>query len=116
MIDYGLVMGTANGIFSPDDYVTVEQIEIMIGRMWSYYGTNLRDDFYSTVNKDALNSAAISPGESAGGTFYTLNSQNNRRVANIIRGLVTKNYQDGTKEQKISDYYHACLLYTSRCV
>ena len=38
--DAGIVAGTSEGIFSPDEPVTKEQLELFIRRVYSLYGSN----------------------------------------------------------------------------
>ena len=61
VFDAGLVAGTQPGVFSPDEAVTEEQMELFIRRAYALYGTNARDDFYAAVNKEALDTGT-SPG------------------------------------------------------
>lgn len=62
MFDAGIVAGTSEGIFSPNENVTDTQMNLFIDRTYAVFGNNLRDDFYATVNKDSLNNLEIKPG------------------------------------------------------
>lgn len=46
-LEAGIVEGTAPGKFSPDEPVTEQQLELWIDRVFTLYGTNLKDSFYS---------------------------------------------------------------------
>ena len=46
VFDAGIAAGTADGIFSPDDNVTKEQMRLFINRTYRVFSTNERDDFY----------------------------------------------------------------------
>ena len=105
VFDAGIVAGTSEGIFSPDENVTTEQMELFIERVYSLFGTNLKDDFYAAVNKDTLNSLVIQPGRVISGTLYDLQDKSAAAVDEIIQELVNGEYEKGTKEQKIADFY-----------
>lgn len=101
----GVLMGSDDGLLHGDDNVTVEQVSTVIRRIWALKGSNLKDDFYATVNKAELDSSVIAPGEFAGGGFYALQKATDERVAGIIREIVQKPQTKGSKEQKIRDLY-----------
>ena len=102
----GVVVGTDDGILSPDQTVTMEQVNLIVSRIWALFGTNLRDDFYNTVNKEELDNSVLAPGEMAAGGFNDLNNVVNSRVGAIIQEIVSGGpYEKGTKEQKIADFY-----------
>lgn len=62
LIKAGITAGTEPGIFSPDEKVTKKQMDSFISRIYSLHGSNKKDDFYATVNKDVLNTLEIKPG------------------------------------------------------
>jgi len=101
----GVLMGSDDGLLHGDDNVTVEQVSTVIRRIWALKGSNLKDDFYATINKAELDNSTIEPGEFAGGGFYALQRATDERVAGIIREIVQNPQTKGTKEQKIRDLY-----------
>lgn len=109
VFDSGIVAGTADGIFSPYDNVTKEQLEIFIKRVYSLYGTNEKDDFYAAVNKDILNNIEIKPGRVIAGTLFDLADESTANVSKIINEVTALTYEKGTKEQKISDMYKSIM-------
>lgn len=114
VFDAGIVAGTAEGIFSPDDNVTKEQMELFIERVYSLFGTNLKDDFYAAVNKDTLNSLTIQPGRAVSGTLYDLQDESTEAVDAILQEIIAGEYEKGTKEQKIADFYKSVADMESR--
>lgn len=109
VFDAGIAAGTDKGVFSPDELVTKRQMELFIERVYSLFGTNERDDFYAAVNKDALNSLEIKPGRTAAGTLYDLSDESDEKVGEIIKEIISKPHEKGTKEQKIADVYNNFL-------
>lgn len=45
VFEAGIVAGTAEGIFSPDENVTAEQMKLFISRVFALFATNEKDDF-----------------------------------------------------------------------
>ncbi len=109
VLDAGIAAGTADGIFSPYDDVTKEQMELFIERVYALFGMNERDDFYAAVNKNTLNNLEIMPGHVMAGTLYDLGDKSAEEVSGIIKEVIEKGGEKGSKEQKISDFYHNIL-------
>lgn len=114
VFDAGIAAGTAEGIFSPSDDVTKEQMNLFIQRVYALYGTNAKDDFYASVNKDALNSLEIKPGRVLAGTLFDLQDESTAQVNEIIKEVTSGKWAKGTKEQKIADFYNNILDIESR--
>lgn len=66
----GIVAGTSATTFSPDENITMSQLERFIQRTYTLFGSNLKDDFYAAVNKSWLDSSVIPAGQSSTGTLY----------------------------------------------
>lgn len=114
VLDAGIAAGTADGIFSPYDDVTKEQLETFIKRAYALFGTNEKDDFYAAVNKDALNKLELKPGRLMAGTLYDLQDDSSEKVNEIIKEAIEKGGAKGSKEQKIADFYKNILDSESR--
>ncbi len=114
VLDAGIAAGTADGIFSPYDDVTKEQMELFIKRVYALFGSNEKDDFYAAVNKDALNRLELKPGRVMSGSLYDLQDDSTEKVNGIIKEAIEKGGEKGSKEQKISDFYKNILDKDSR--
>ncbi len=114
VLDAGIAAGTAEGIFSPDDDVTKEQMELFIKRAYALFGTNEKDDFYAAVNKDTLNKLELKPGRVISGSLYDLQDDSTQKVSEIINDAIEKGGEKGSKEQKIADFYNNILDTESR--
>lgn len=114
VLDAGIAAGTAEGIFSPSDDVTKEQMNLFIQRVYALYGTNEKDDFYASVNKDALSTLEIKPGRVLAGTLFDLQDESTAQVNEIIKEVTSGKWEKGTKEQKIADFYNSILDTESR--
>lgn len=109
VLDAGISTGTADGIFSPYEYVTKEQMNLFIKRTYALFASNEKDDFYAAVNKDMLNKLEMKPGRTTAGTFYDMQDDSMDKVNAIIKGAMEKHGKQGSKEQKISDFYKNIL-------
>ena len=114
VFDAGIAAGTEEGVFSPYDNVTKEQMELFIKRAYAVFGTNEKDDFYAAVNQDALNKLTLKPGRVLAGTLYDLGDQAGEEVNGILKEIVAKGGKKGSKEQKMADFYHNILDTESR--
>ena len=114
LIRGGVVVGTGDNLLSPDENVTKEQVETIIRRIFTLKGSNLKDDFYSAVNKTQLDQSTIRPGEMAGGGFNDLVNLNSDRLTKIITEMAAAEHEKGSKEQKVADLYHSILDYEQR--
>lgn len=114
VLDAGIAAGTADGIFSPYDDVTKEQMELFIKRAYALFGTNEKDDFYAAVNHDTLNELTLKPGRMMAGTLYDLQDDSMAKVNAIIQEAIENGGAKGSKEQKIADFYKNILDSDSR--
>lgn len=108
----GIVAGTSATTFSPDQNVTLDQMELFIGRVFALEGTNQRDDFYATVNKTALDASVIAPGYSGAGSFNDLGISVSKELAATVSDISANPKTAG--EKKISVLYANILNKTAR--
>lgn len=104
----GIVAGTSATTLSPDETVTKEQLDLLLRRTYALEGSNLKDDFYATVNKEALDSSVVQPGYLGTGTIYDLDATVDQEVAGLIRDLADNGAQT-EGEQKIVTFYQNIL-------
>lgn len=111
VFDSGIVAGTSAGKFSPDNHVTEKQMKLFIQRVYSLYGTNLKDDFYAAVNKEVLENMHIAPGNVSSGTFETMQSETAMHIDGIVNMLNSGGYPEGSAGRKAADFYK-CIVDT----
>lgn len=68
-------------------------------------GSNEKDDFYASVNKEVLDKLDLKPGRVIAGTLYDLQDDSTEKVNKIIKDAIEKGGTKGSKEQKIADFY-----------
>lgn len=110
----GVINGVREGTLGAKQNVTVGQMTIIVYRIYALFGKELKDDFYATVNKEALETMTIDPGAASNNAFAELDQRNRQRLAEIIWDLEKGTYQTGTKEQKISDFYKTAMDFKGR--
>ncbi|MGI6712390.1 MAG: M13 family metallopeptidase [Bacillota bacterium] len=94
--------------------ISASDLNNIINKIWTLEGSNLKDDFYATVNKEWLDSAQIPAGEARYNTFYQLRDENENRISDILAALSQKDWPKGSKEQKLIDFYQSALDIESR--
>lgn len=104
-LEAGIVEGTAPGKFSPDEPVTEQQLELWIDRVFTLYSTNLKDSFYSTVNKDGLETLTIQDGQSSAGTIDDVINLVDEQIAEVIADAANSAPEPGSPQEKIKILY-----------
>ncbi len=84
----GIVTGTTETTFSPGERITREQLDLFLRRTFALEGSNLKDDFYAAVNKQALDNSQILPGYPGTGAFTDLLVSVQSDVTAVIQELV----------------------------
>lgn len=105
VFEAGLVAGTAPGAFSPNEAVTVHQMELFIRRTYALFCSNERDDFYATVNKEVLDQAAI--WDNIGSGNDGTSSATSNQVADLLFDLydeVNAGTRTDAKARKLEAY------------
>lgn len=109
VFEAGIVAGTAPGVFSPNEAVTVHQMELFIHRTYALFGSNERDDFYATANKEHLDNAEV---WDYTGTFYETGDITYSQVGDMLSSLydeVNTGTLTDTRARKIVAYYNSVV-------
>lgn len=90
--------------------------EIVAQRFFQAFGANLRDDFYATVNKGALDALKLPGDGSTVGGSSTVAANTDKQLHDLILEIVNsgENYPQGSSEQKIRDFYQSVLAVEQR--
>lgn len=108
----GIVAGKAEGLFAPDDYVTVAEMRLFIQRMYRVFGTNRKDDFSATVGKDFLDHAVLPEGRSISGGLYT--DEADVQLVKLMEEISASNPDKNSKAGKIKTLYDNYLNMDAR--
>ena len=107
----GIVAGTSATTFSPDEFVTMSQMDKFIRRTYALFGSNEKDDFYATVNKSWLDNSTIKPGYTTNGTLYEMMT-NTEPLTELIKQAVKNPADEDAK--RIAALYNNFLDYEAR--
>ena len=109
VFDAGIVAGTAPGVFSPDENVTTEQMELFIDRVFTLYSTNPKDSFYSSVNKNGLETVTIRNGMAEAGTIADVDDMVAAQITELIAETVNSSPKPGSAQEKIKILYDTIM-------
>ncbi len=101
----GIVAGTGEGAFLPDEPMTAQAFDTLLHRVYALEGTNLKDDYYAAVNREWLANSDIPAGMSLNGPFYGIALGVQEQTAGLIAEIVANPQQPGTPEAKIKALY-----------
>lgn len=105
LTDAGVLLPSDDNILQSNEYATEDWVMTVLRRIWALIGSNLRDDYYSCVNKSELDESSIPTGSTSSGTFSRLSATNNSRISSAIKEIIQGQWQQGSSEQKIKDFY-----------
>lgn len=103
------------GILTSEDLKSLQapmtdiELERLIRRVWAFLGTNLKDDFYRTVNQEILDSAVFHPGYDSAGPWMDVADQNDRRIKAIIEEIVTSTPEVGSQGAAVKALYESIM-------
>lgn len=112
------------GVLAPSDLearaaektVTLRDAEILAARFFARYGSNLKDDFYTAVNKPALETLKVPAGSTMTGGSATVAANTDRQLHDLMKEIVNSEqpYAKGSPEQKIRDLYRNVMNIEAR--
>lgn len=111
LVKAGLFSGYGNGSFGSNDYLTNEQMKAVLERVKALRNTNLKDDFYYSINYEWLNNTKLPAGYPGFGSFDEVSLTNDEKLKEIAHEVYKNKdtYEDGTIEQKLADFYSSVL-------
>lgn len=91
--------------------VTKKDAEIIVQRFFQAFGTNLKDDFYATVNKGELDALELPDDGSTVGGSSAVAANTDKQLHELILEIVnsSEEYPQGSAQQKIRDFYRSVL-------
>lgn len=96
--------------------VTGKDAEIVAQRFFQAFGTELKDNFYATVNKTELNALELPGDGSTVGGSSTVAANTDKQLHDLILEIVNsgEDYPQGSPQQKIRDFYQSVLALAER--
>lgn len=114
LLSAGVVTPNASGLLGPRESVSREELETLLRRVYAYEGSNLKDDFYASVNREWLDTAAIPAGSAMTGTLYEVMDSTDKQVAGLIQEIAAGTPEKGSAEEKIKNLYENVLNWEAR--
>ncbi len=114
VLESGIVVGTEDGLLHPEEPLSERQLNLLIGRVYALFGTNLKDDFYTAINKTWLDNSVILPGYISGSSTSEIDYNNKQLLSEIIKEIVNEEQESGSKEDKIKTLYENALNWDAR--
>ena len=96
--------------------VIQKDAEIIAQRFFQAFGTNLKDNFYATVNKGDLDALEVPGDGSTVGGSSAVAANTDKQLHELILEIVNsgEDYPQGSAEQKIRDLYQSVLALEAR--
>ena len=100
------------GIVAADEVVdrntmTTTELKRMLSKIYTYLGTNKKDDFYTAVSKEWFDTAEIPAGETYSDPCMEIQMQNDELIKEMILEAVNADSETGTVSQKLGDFYQS---------
>ena len=107
----GIIAGYPDGRLGVDDNITLEHMQLIIRRLWAYTGENLKDDFYASVNKDWMDTAAIPSDKTSVGTLDSINEDTDERLDAIVKELAAEGEgaKEESREYKLNAFFQTAM-------
>jgi len=109
LIASGLLVNTDDGLLHAREYVSEIEVQTLLRRVWMLYGSNHKDDFYMTIEKENIENIKIYPGYVGGSSIHDVGQLENERITMIVDEVLSGNWKTGSDEQKIKDLYQSAL-------
>ncbi|NLB77636.1 MAG: hypothetical protein GX796_01960, partial [Clostridiaceae bacterium] len=111
LVKAGLFSGYGNGHFGSNDFITRGQLDAVMERVRNLKNTNLKDDFFYSINYEWLNNTKLPAGYPGLGSFDEVSLNNDTKVKEIAQEVYKDkdSYKDGTIEQKLADFYSSTM-------
>ena len=89
------------------EFIAPKEAKELLARIFALYGSNLKDDFFRSANKEWLDTAdkTLRAGEISGGTFNEVAQRNDDRIEAIIKEIAAAPGATD-KERKIAAVYN----------
>ncbi len=109
----GLLASSEDGLLHSGAFVTKDEAKTMLRRVWMLYGSNEKDDFFASHEKEIINNSVKYPGYIGVGSSYDVDDRLNKRIDGILEEILAGQWPAGSDQQKIKDYYEAALAVCS---
>lgn len=109
LTEAGILTAAEDSLLKPDEVIDRAELDRYLYRIFAAYGTNLEDDFFSTVNREQLKSAKLLPGQRYAGPARNISYEISKQLRQIISEVVNSDTIPGTSEHLIKAFYTTYL-------
>ncbi len=102
----GILAATKDNCLHGNEPMTLEEAQRIIRRIWAHLGSNMRDDFYNTINKDWLDHSTIPEGEKENSMVMDLVDKVHKQQIALVQEIIQTPHAQGSNEQRMYDFYH----------
>lgn len=106
LISAGIIVGNGSGLLGSDEYITRDEMELYIERVYALEGTNLKDNFFTGVNKNILEGLSIAEGKYAAGAYYDIEDEVEKEITELIQNAAKSDAESDTPEGKVKIFYN----------
>lgn len=110
----GVLEGTASGELGISEPITKQEVQQIISRIYALEGSNKKDDFYATVNKQALENSSLPIGTNVNGELDHMAYKINDQISALLEEMTQQTYEKGSKQQKLADFYRNAIHIEAR--
>jgi len=105
LISAGILTKSADGLLKSNETISSDELKTYIYRIFAAYGTNSKDDYFSTSNRSYLNSAVSYPGYILTGVAADADHNNHLRINKIVSDAVKNDSSKDSSAYQIKAIY-----------
>ena len=100
---------TDSDLENRDHPVSMKDARMIAARFYTFFGSDLKDDFYTAVNQNLLNTLEIPKDQESAGGSATVSANTDKQLKDLIMEIVNsgEEYPQGSPQQKIRDFYQS---------
>jgi putative endopeptidase len=110
----GILYVARNNLLSGNDAMKRTELEGLLSRIYALLGTNLKDDFYTTVNKEYLDNSVLTGDAVEASVFDAMASKAYNQFTEMFESILGGSWEKGTPDRKIVDFYESFVNMDAR--
>jgi putative endopeptidase len=110
----GVLYVVRDNLLSGSDLMKRTELDTLLFRIYAMLGTNLKDDFYTAVNKDFLDNSTLTGNAVVTSRFDDMADKAYGQFNEILEGILSGSWAEGTPDRKIVDFYEAYVNMDAR--
>ena len=103
-----------DNLLSGDSQMKRTELSNILRRIYSLLGTNLKDDFYTAVNKEFLDNSVLTGNAVTINKFDDMASKAFYQYEDMFEGILGGSWSIGTPDRKVVDFYESFVNMDAR--